>query len=332
MASEFPRGLKGAPIDACVGPIRYTDSTSIRRDTENLKAALASVEVEEGFLTAVAPASVGYDAVNESVLIDLAVGGRPRKVLVHPDRNGYVYVIDRATGELLSATPFVPVNTSTGVDVATGALRYAPEKSQRTGTVVRDICPGSAGGKNWQPSAYSPRTQLLYIPHQDLCQDQEAITTSYIAGTPYVGSIVKMKSGPGGHRGLVTAWDPAAAKARWVIAEEFPVWSGALVTGGDVVFYGTLDGWFKAVDARNGHLLWQLKTGSGIVGQPVSYRGPDGKQYIAVLAGIGGWAGAVVAGDLDVSDGSAATGFANAVGDLKQRTAKGGMLYVFALP
>ncbi|HEY2558976.1 MAG TPA: methanol/ethanol family PQQ-dependent dehydrogenase [Caldimonas sp.] len=273
-----------------------------------------------------------YAAVNESVLIDVASGGRPRKVLVHPDRNGYVYVIDRRTGEVISATPFAAVNTSLGVDPVTGSLRYSPTKLQRSGTVVRDICPGAAGAKNWQPSAYSPRTQLLYIPHQNLCQDQEATQTSYIVGTPYVGSIVKMKPGPGGQRGLLTAWDPTAAKARWVVKEEFPVWSGALATAGDVVFYGTLDGWFKAVDAKDGHALWQFKTGSGIVGQPISYRGPDGKQYVAVLAGVGGWAGAVIAGDLDARDGSAATGFGNVTSDLKQRTTKGGMLYVFGLP
>jgi PQQ-dependent dehydrogenase (methanol/ethanol family) len=274
----------------------------------------------------------GYAAINESILVDITIGGRPRKVLLHPDQNGYVYIVDRLTGEVISAKPFVRVNTSTGVDAATGALRYASDRQQRTGTVVRDICPASAGAKSWQPSAYSPRTQLLYIPHQNLCQDQETIQTSYIAGTPYIGAITKMKPGSGGNRGVVTAWDPAAAKARWIIKEDLPVWSGALVTGGDVVFYGTMDGWFKAVDARNGHPLWQFKTGSGIVGQPVSYAGPDGKQYIAVLAGVGGWAGAVVAGDLDVHDASAAGGFANVVGDLKQRTTKGGMLYVFALP
>jgi len=273
-----------------------------------------------------------YDAVNENVLLDLDWKGQARKVLVHPDRNGYVYVMDRATGEVLSATPFVPVNTSTGVDLATGALRYAADKQQRTGTVVRDICPAAPGGKDWQPSAWSPRTRLLYLPHQKLCQDQEATQVSYIAGTPYVGSIIKIKAPPDGHRGLVTAWDPATAKARWTIEEDLPVWSGALATAGDVVFYGTMDGWFKAVDATNGRLLWQFKTGSGIVGQPISYRGPDGRQYIAVLSGVGGWAGAVVAGDLDTRDASAAGGFANAVADLKQRTTKGGMLYVFALP
>ena len=273
-----------------------------------------------------------YDAVNENVLIDLAVAGKPRKVLVHPDRNGYVYVIDRASGEVVSATPFVQVNTSTGVDLATGELRYAPGKRQRTGTVVRDICPAAPGGKDWQPSAYSPRTQLLYLPHQNLCQDQETTQVGYIAGTPYVGATIQMKPGPGGHRGRVTAWDPAAAKARWTIDEDLPVWSGALATGGDLVFYGTMDGWFKAVDANSGRLVWQFKTGSGIVGQPISYRGPDGRQYVAVLSGVGGWAGAVVAGDLDTRDGSAAGGFASAMRDLKQRTTKGGMLYVFALP
>jgi PQQ-dependent dehydrogenase (methanol/ethanol family) len=275
---------------------------------------------------------VAYGADNESVLVDLAIGGRPRKLLLQAARNGYVYVMDRASGQVLSATPFVPVNTSTGVDTETGALHAAANKQPRTGTVVHDLCPSSAGAKNWQPAAYSPRTQLLYIPHQNLCQDEEAIRTSYIAGTPYLGAIVTMKPATGSLRGRVTAWDPVAAKPRWTIDEDLPVWSGMLVTAGDVAFYGTLDGWFKAVDARSGRALWQFKTGSGIVGQPIAYRGPDGKQYVAVLSGVGGWAGQVVAGDLDTRDGSAALGFANVMADLKQRTTKGGMLYVFALP
>jgi glucose dehydrogenase len=142
----------------------------------------------------------------------------------------------------------------------------------------------------------------------------------------------KMYPGPGGHRGEVTAWDPVAAMKAWSIREHFPVWSGTLVTAGDVVFYGTMDGWFKAVHARTGALLWQQKTSSGIIGQPVTYRGPDGKQYVAVLAGVGGWAGAIVAADLDPRDGSAALGFVNAMRDLKDATTRGGELYVFALP
>ena len=198
--------------------------------------------------------------------------------------------------------------------------------------VVRDICPHAAGGKDWQPSAWSPQTRLLYIPHQNLCQDEEAVNANYIAGTPYVGANVRMYAGPGGHRGVFQAWDPVQQKTVWEVHESFPVWSGALVTAGGLAFYGTMDGWFKALDARTGKLLWKYKVGSGIIGQPVAYRGPDGKQYIAVMAGVGGWAGAIVAGDLDPRDASAAKGFAQAMADLPRHTTKGGTLYVFALP
>jgi len=273
-----------------------------------------------------------YDATNENVLVDLTLGGTMRKVLLHPDRNGYLYVIDRSTGEVLSADSFVHVTTSFGVDLATGALRYNPAKTPRIGKIVRDVCPASPGGKDWQPSAWSPRTKLLYLPHQNLCQDSVAYETSYIAGTPYVGAEAKMRPDPAGQRGAFTAWDPVIRKKLWSIDERFPVWSGALVTAGDVAFYGTMDGWFKAVDAKDGTELWKYKTSSGIIGQPISYRGPDGRQYIAVLAGVGGWAGAVVSGDLDTRDGSAAAGFVNVMKDLPSATKKGGMLYVFRLP
>ena len=162
--------------------------------------------------------------------------------------------------------------------------------------------------------------------------DEEGVEVNYIAGTPYVGANIKMYAGPGGHRGEFTAWNPVERKAAWKIKENFPVWSGALATAGDVVFYGTMEGWFKAVNARTGEPLWQFKCGSGIIGQPVTYRGPDGKQYIAILSGVGGWAGAIVSGELDARDATAAKGFAAAVNDLPSRTTKGGMLYVFALP
>jgi PQQ-dependent dehydrogenase (methanol/ethanol family) len=273
-----------------------------------------------------------YDGVNEHVLVDLPINGTPRKVLLHPDRNGYVYVVDRSSGEVLSATAYHAVTSSTGVDLSTGALKYAPDKRPQPGRVVRDVCPASPGAKDWQPSAWSPRTKFLYIPHQNLCQDAQASEVGYIAGTPYVGAEQVMRAGPGGHRGEFTAFDPVSTREVWTLKEDLPVWSGALVTAGDVVFYGTMDGWFKAVDARDGKRLWQFKTGSGIIGQPVSYRGPDGKQYIAVLSGVGGWAGAIVAGDLDARDASAALGFVGAMADLPQKTSKGGALYVFALP
>jgi PQQ-dependent dehydrogenase (methanol/ethanol family) len=273
-----------------------------------------------------------YDGVNESVLVDLPWKGKTRKVMLRPERNGYLYVIDRTNGEVLSAEPFGYINSTAGVDLATGQLKYVPSKKPVLGEVVRDICPASPGVKDWQPSSFSPRTGLLYIPHQNLCMDVESVEANYIAGTPYVGMNVIMKAGPGGKRGRLTAWDPVNARTAWEIQEDLPVWSGSLVTAGDVVFYGTMDGWFKAVDARNGAPLWQYKTGSGIIGQPVTYRGPDGKQYVAVMSGVGGWSGAIVAGNLDPRDSTAALGFAAAMADLPAKSTKGGTLYVFALP
>ena len=272
-----------------------------------------------------------YDGINENVLVDLEIAGRPRKVLLHADRNGYLYVLDRATGQVLSADPFTFITTSEGVDLDTGRPRMNPQKDARVGETVRDICPGSPGGKDWQPSAWSPRTKLLYIPHQNLCQDALTMETGYIAGTPYVGVQQKMRPGPGGHRGVFSAWDPVARRKAWEVREKFPVWSGALATAGDLVFYGTMDGWFKALDANTGAALWQFRTSSGVIGQPVSYRGPDGRQYVAVFAGVGGWAGSIVSGPLDARDPTAASGFVNVMKDLPQATAAGGRLYVFAL-
>jgi lanthanide-dependent methanol dehydrogenase len=269
--------------------------------------------------------------VNEQILLDARIGSATRQLLVRPDRNGLVYVVDRATGEVLSATPFGHINAHRGVDLRTGRLRMVSQKDPKVGQVVRDICPAPPGAKDWQPSAYSPRTGLLYIPHQNLCYDAEAVEANYIAGTPYVGMTVKMYAGPGGHRGEFTAWDIVNRRPAWTLTERFPVWSGALVTAGDVAFYGTMDGWFKAVNARTGSLLWRFKTGSGVISQPITYRGPDGHQYVAVVDGVGGWPGAIVAGGLDARDSTAALGFANAMKDLPQHTSQGGTVYVFAL-
>ena len=273
-----------------------------------------------------------YDAVNESLLLDLPVNGVRRKVLVRPERNGFFYVMDRATGQVLSADPFVKVNSIARIDLRSGRPAYNPEKKPVAGRTTREICPASPGSKDWNPSAFSPRTGLVYIPHINLCMDFLPSEVNYIAGTPYVGADAKFYAGPGGNRGLVTAWDPVRRRPAWQIKEDLPVWSGALATAGDLVFYGTMDGWFKAVDARNGKLLWQFKTDSGIIGQPVSYRGPDGRQYIAVLSGVGGWSGAIVVGNLDARDATAGGGFVNAMRDLKDRTGPGGTLYVFAVP
>ncbi|MDG4905936.1 MULTISPECIES: methanol/ethanol family PQQ-dependent dehydrogenase [unclassified Mesorhizobium] len=273
-----------------------------------------------------------YDGINEQILLDMNWQGKPRKVLVRPERNGYLYVLDRTTGEVLSAKPYGPVNSSKGVDLKTGRLMANPDKKTGTGKVVRDICPTASGLKDWQPSAFSPKTGLLYIPHNNLCMDEQGVEVNYIAGTPYVGMNVRMIPGPGGNRGAFTAWDIAAERPAWSLKENFPVWSGAVVTAGDIVFYGTMEGWFKAVSAKTGELLWQFKTSSGIIGQPVTYRGPDGHQYVAILSGVGGWAGAIVSGDLDPRDATAALGFVNAMKDLKNTTTAGGTLYVFRLP
>lgn len=273
-----------------------------------------------------------YDAINEQILLDMPFGGRMRQVLVRMERNGYVYVMDRNTGQVLSADPFGPVNSSRGVDLATGRLQINPDKETHFGQVVRNICPTASGAKDWNPSAFSPRTGLIYIPHENLCMNWENLEANYIAGTPYVGAEVHMIPGPGGHRGELTAWDPVLRRPRWTVREDLPIWSGTVATGGDLVFYGTMDGLFKAVDARDGHLVWQVRLDSGIIGQPISYRGPDGHQYIAILTGVGGWAGALVSGALDARDGSAALGFVNAVPDLPHRTTAGGTLHVFALP
>jgi glucose dehydrogenase len=170
------------------------------------------------------------------------------------------------------------------------------------------------------------------VPHNNLCMDWEPTPVSYIRGTAYIGANPRFFPGPGGNAGEFMAWDPVARKKVWTIAERWPAWSGALATAGGLVFYGNLEGWFKAVDAKSGAVLWQFKTASGIVGQPSTFTGPDGRQYVAILSGIGGWAGGLVSSDLDPRDPTAAKGFGNMSADLKKQSSAGGMLYVFALP
>lgn len=274
-----------------------------------------------------------YDGINENILLDMTIHGRMRRVLVHPDRNGYLYILDRKTGQMLSAKPYGYINSSKGIDLKTGKFIPNPKKStNKLGTVVHDICPAASGVKDWNPSAYSPKTGFLYIPHENLCMNWESVRVNYIQGTPYMGANVIMMPGPGGNRGELTAWNLLKGKPAWQIKEKFPLWSGALATAGNLVFYGTMDGWFKAVNARTGKLLWRFKTGSGIIGQPIAYRGPHGREYIAILSGVGGWAGAIVDGNLDPRDPTGALGFVGAMADLKKATQSGGMLYVFALP
>jgi PQQ-dependent dehydrogenase (methanol/ethanol family) len=272
-----------------------------------------------------------YDTVNENILVDLPLGGTTRKALVHFDRNGFGYTLDRATGEVLVAQPFVQMNWSTGVDLKTGRPNVVPGKRTKEGVLVKDICPSLEGGKNQQPAAFSPVTGLFYVPTNNLCMDFEVRPVTYIPGTPYIGANAPEKKGPGGHGGEFIAWDATTGKKVWGIEEPFPVWGGALATAGGVVFYGTLDGWFKAVDASSGKELWKFKVGSGVVGNPIAYLGPDGKQYIAVYSGIGGDMGLLIAGDVAANLPYDVRERGSTLPDLARWTAWGGMLVVFSL-
>jgi PQQ-dependent dehydrogenase (methanol/ethanol family) len=273
-----------------------------------------------------------HDEINENILLDLDLGQGPRKVVIHIGRNGYMYVMDRATGEVISADPYDFVNAYKGVDLKTGRIIPNEALHPTVGKTIENVCPAPPGAKDWQPSAWSPQTKLLYVPHQHLCMNFLPSEVGYIAGTPYVGATVDMFAGPGGHRGEFMAWDPVKRQKAWAILEKFPVWSGTVVTAGNVAFYGTMDRMFKAVDARDGRLLWQFRAGSGFIGQPTTFLGSDGRQYVAILSGVGGWPGVVASAELDPQVRNGALGFTGAMQDLPAYTTGGSDLLVFALP
>jgi glucose dehydrogenase len=211
--------------------------------------------------------------------------------MVQFNRNGFAYTIDRRTGEVLVAKPFGHENWATGIDPKTAMPIVDPAKhTVPPGRWVRDICPADVGVKDFQPVAFSPRTGWFYVPVQNVCMDYKGREVSYIAGTPYWGAEMTRHTGPGGHPGSFIAFDASTGEKVWEIPEDFLVYSGALVTAGDVVFYGTVEGWFRAADARTGKVLWSKKLGSGIVSAPMAYRGPDGHEYVAVATGVGGGA------------------------------------------
>jgi lanthanide-dependent methanol dehydrogenase len=272
-----------------------------------------------------------YDGVNEMILADLVVGGKPVKALVHFDRNGFGYTLDRTNGKVLVAKPYGPVNWATSIDLATGV----PVRNGQFGTTARKntegICPAAIGFKDQQPAAYSPLTHLFYVPTNHICMDYEGVEVKYSAGQPYVGAIVRMFPGPGGHRGRFIAWDASSGTVKWEIKENLAAYGGALATAGGIVFYGTMEGWLKAVDQTTGKELWKFKTGSGIIGNPMTYVGPDGKQYVAVLSGVGGWAGIGVAAGIGPEDPTAGLGALGAFGDAGNFSNQGGILTVFSL-
>ncbi len=298
-----------------------------------------------------------YDGINEMILADIDVGGQMRKALVHFDRNGFGYTLDRVTGELLVAEKFDPaINWATHVDMKTGRPQVVAQYStEHNGEDVNstNICPAALGTKDQQPAAYSPDTGLFYVPTNHVCMDYEPFRVSYTAGQAYVGATLAMYPAPGGdHMGNFIAWDAGSGKIVWSNPELFSVWSGALATAGGVVFYGTLEGYLKAVDASTGAELYKFKTPSGIIGNVTTYM-HNGKQQIAILSGVGGWAGIGLAAGLIREDGAAGwhgavhpdrevtaarsvdTAGLGAVGGyaaLANYTALGGQLTVFALP
>ena len=281
-----------------------------------------------------------YDGVNEMILTEQEWDGEERKLLTHFDRNGLAYVMDRVSGELLSAEKFDPVvNWTSGVEMDPESEDYgrpmvvAEYSTEQNGedTNSTGICPAALGSKDQQPAAYSPKTELFYVPTNHVCMDYEPFRVSYAAGQPYVGATLSMYPAPDSHGGMgnFIAWDNKAGEIKWSLPEQFSVWSGALATAGDVVFYGTLEGYAKAVSAETGEELFSFKTPSGIIGNFVTYE-HDGEQYIAILSGVGGWAGiGLAAGLTNPNDGLGAVGGYAALSDY---TALGGQLTVFKLP
>lgn len=280
-----------------------------------------------------------YDGVNEMILSDQQMNGQNRKLLTHFDRNGLAYTMDRVTGELLVAEKYDPkVNWTTGVDMNKSSPTYGRPKvvdqysTEKQGEDVntKGVCPAALGTKDQQPAAYSPDTQLFYVPTNHVCMDYEPFKVNYTAGQPYVGATLSMYPPPGEtHMGNFIAWDNKTGKIVWSNKEQFSVWSGALATAGGVVFYGTLEGYLKAVDAKTGKELYKFKTASGIIGNVTTYEN-NGRQYIAILSGVGGWAGIGLAAGL--TDPTAGLGAVGGYAALSSYTALGGSLTVFALP
>ncbi|HEY8553188.1 MAG TPA: PQQ-dependent dehydrogenase, methanol/ethanol family, partial [Burkholderiales bacterium] len=276
-----------------------------------------------------------YDGVNENILADLEIGGKMRPVLVHFDRNGFAYTLDRATGELLVAEKYDPkVNWATHVDKKTGRPQVVAQYStdhNGEDVVTKNVCPAALGTKDQQPAAYSPKTKRFYVPTNHVCMTYEPFRVEYTAGQPYVGATLTMFPAPDSHGGMgnFIIWDAAQGKIVASKPEKFSVWSGALATAGDIVFYGTLEGYLKAVDANTLKELWRFKTPSGIIGNVTTWE-YKGKQYIGVLSGIGGWAGIGLAAGLEGdTEGLGAVG---GYKELQNYTELGGVLTVFSLP
>jgi PQQ-dependent dehydrogenase (methanol/ethanol family) len=276
-----------------------------------------------------------FDGINEMILADIDVKGKPTKALVHFDRNGFGYTLDRTTGALLVAEKYDPaVNWATHVDMKTGRPEVVAKYSTAKGGPdhnTKGICPAALGSKDEQPAAFNPKNGRFYVPTNHVCMDYEPFQVEYTAGQPYVGATLSMFPAPGGtNMGNFVVWDAGTGKIVQSKAEKFSVWSGALVTEGGIACYGTLEGYLKCVDANDVNKeLFKFKTPSGIIGNVFTYE-HKGKQYLGVFSGIGGWAGIGMAAGLEKdTDGLGAVG---GYKELRDYTELGGSLTVFALP
>ncbi len=274
-----------------------------------------------------------YDGINEMILADTKVHGKETKALVHFDRNGFAYVLDRASGALLEANKFDPaVNWATKVDLTTGrpevVAQYSTDHNGPDHN-TKGVCPAALGSKDEQPASFNPQTGMFYVPTNHVCMDYEPYKVTYTAGQPYVGATLSMFPPKGeNHLGNFIAYDVNEGKIVWSDPETFSVWSGALTTPTGVAFYGTLDGYLKAVNVKDGKLLYKFKTPSGIIGNVNAFE-HNGKEYIAVYSGVGGWAGiGMAAGLTGDTDGLGAVG---AYKSLANYTQLGGVLTVFSV-
>nr|WP_240766751.1 methanol/ethanol family PQQ-dependent dehydrogenase [Paraburkholderia flava] len=276
-----------------------------------------------------------YDGVNEMILSDLTIDGKKVPAIVHFDRNGFGYTLNRVTGQLLVAQKFDPaVNWADRVDMKSGLpIRNAAYSTQAAGSDhnVKGICPAALGSKDQQPAAFDPGTNLFLVPTNHVCMDYEPFDVDYVSGQPYVGATLSMYPGPNENNamGNFIAWDASKGKIVYSKPEKFSVWSGVLATGGGIAFYGTLEGYIKAVRIKDGKELWRFKTPSGIIGNVFTYE-YQGKQFVGVYSGIGGWAGIGMAAGLQKS--TEGLGAVGGYRELAKYTALGGTLFVFAIP
>jgi len=268
-----------------------------------------------------------YDGINESILVE--IDGKP--VLVHFDRNGFAYVLDRRDGTIIHANKYVNVDWAEKIDLKTGRPVKVKEHSPFDLNKPVKASPSAMGGKDQQPCAVDPKdSKIFFCPTNNwYMEDEPKERGAIMTGIVYVFANVAMKPEKPGNLGNFKAFDVTTGKTKWEINEKFPTWGGALVTDGGLVFYGTLDGWFRAVDKDTGKILWSKKLSSGIIGNPITYKAA-GHQYVSVFTGIGGWIGLPISAGLDPADPFGALG---AVGLAYQngfdKVPTGGSLFTF---